>query len=181
MATSGVLVDIGRSAREAFFMFWETLWPIVLGFGLSGAIQAFLSGRAIERQFGDASALRHCPRCGLRNGIVIVLVRRHRHGQIPFCKGCRFHCGFGVHVCLHQSGSRAWSGPDCAHWVAVRVERIRWWPDHDCAPGHFRILLATRSVRDAGGRLRRAARTDTRISRRAHGTVATCANSSRLG
>jgi uncharacterized membrane protein YraQ (UPF0718 family)/YHS domain-containing protein len=52
MATLGVLIDIGRSAREAFFMFWETLWPIILGFGFSGAIQAFLSGRAIERQLG---------------------------------------------------------------------------------------------------------------------------------
>ncbi|HEY2215717.1 MAG TPA: permease, partial [Acidimicrobiales bacterium] len=52
MATSSVLVDIGRSAREASFMFWETLWPIILGFGLSGAIQTFLSGRTIERQLG---------------------------------------------------------------------------------------------------------------------------------
>ena len=28
---------------EAFFMFWETLWALVLGFGLSGAVQAFVS------------------------------------------------------------------------------------------------------------------------------------------
>ena len=26
--------DIGKSLREAAFMFWETLWPLVLGFGL---------------------------------------------------------------------------------------------------------------------------------------------------
>ena len=41
LAAAGWLVGIGRGLREAFFMFWETLWPLVLGFGLSGAVQAF--------------------------------------------------------------------------------------------------------------------------------------------
>ncbi len=40
------LADIGDSLREAFFMFWETLWALVLGFTLSGAVQAFVSKRA---------------------------------------------------------------------------------------------------------------------------------------
>ena len=31
---------VGRSLNEAFFMFWATLWALVLGFGLSGAVQA---------------------------------------------------------------------------------------------------------------------------------------------
>jgi hypothetical protein len=48
-----VLVDIGRSLREAFFMFWETLWPLVLGLGLSGAVQAFASRDAMRRRLGD--------------------------------------------------------------------------------------------------------------------------------
>lgn len=47
------LVDIGRSLREGFFMFWETLWPLVLGFGLSGALQAFASREAMQRKLGD--------------------------------------------------------------------------------------------------------------------------------
>ena len=38
-----MLGDVGDSLREAFFMFWETLWALVLGFGLSGAVQAFVS------------------------------------------------------------------------------------------------------------------------------------------
>ena len=45
--------DIGRSLREGFFMFWETLWPLVLGFGLSGAVQAFVSHEQMERTLGD--------------------------------------------------------------------------------------------------------------------------------
>ncbi|MDQ6837553.1 MAG: permease, partial [Actinomycetota bacterium] len=34
-------------------MFWETLWPLVLGFGLSGAVQAFVSKEQMERVMGD--------------------------------------------------------------------------------------------------------------------------------
>ncbi|HEX5174435.1 MAG TPA: permease [Gaiellaceae bacterium] len=47
-----VLIDIGHSFREGFFMFWETLWALVLGFGLSGAVQAFVSRAEMERLLG---------------------------------------------------------------------------------------------------------------------------------
>jgi uncharacterized membrane protein YraQ (UPF0718 family)/YHS domain-containing protein len=47
-----VLVDLGHSFREAFFMFWETLWALVLGFGLSGAVQAFVSRSEMQRLLG---------------------------------------------------------------------------------------------------------------------------------
>ncbi len=48
-----VLDPIGRSLREGFFMFWETLWPLVFGFALSGAVQAFVSHEAMQRRLGD--------------------------------------------------------------------------------------------------------------------------------
>jgi uncharacterized membrane protein YraQ (UPF0718 family) len=48
----GALVTIGDSLREAFFMFWETLWALVLGFGLSGAVQAFVSRSQMQRVMG---------------------------------------------------------------------------------------------------------------------------------
>jgi len=47
-----LLVDIGHSFREGFFMFWETFWALVLGFGLSGAVQAFVSRSEMERLLG---------------------------------------------------------------------------------------------------------------------------------
>ncbi len=56
LATATVVVDIGRSLREGFFMFWETLWPLVLGFGLAGAVQAFASRDALQRRLGDHRA-----------------------------------------------------------------------------------------------------------------------------
>ena len=37
---------------EAFFMFWATLWALVLGFTLSGAVQAFVSRRQMQAALG---------------------------------------------------------------------------------------------------------------------------------
>src|SRR5438477_5517672 len=45
--------DVGSSLREAFFMFWETLWALILGFTLSGAVQAFVSRAEMQRVMGD--------------------------------------------------------------------------------------------------------------------------------
>ncbi|HEU5216954.1 MAG TPA: permease, partial [Gaiellaceae bacterium] len=47
-----ILIDIGHSLREAFFMFWATLWALVLGFGLSGAVQAFVPRAEMQRLLG---------------------------------------------------------------------------------------------------------------------------------
>ena len=52
LAVVPVLTDVARSLREGFFMFWETLWPLVLGFGLSGAVQAFVSHDTMQDKLG---------------------------------------------------------------------------------------------------------------------------------
>ena len=60
MTTLGMatfLLDIGRSLREAFFMFWETLWALVLGFTLSGVVQAFISKETMQQQLGTRRPL----------------------------------------------------------------------------------------------------------------------------
>jgi uncharacterized membrane protein YraQ (UPF0718 family)/YHS domain-containing protein len=44
---------VGRSLREGFFMFWETLWALVLGFTLSGFVQAFISKEQMENKLGN--------------------------------------------------------------------------------------------------------------------------------
>ncbi|HZU79491.1 MAG TPA: permease [Acidimicrobiales bacterium] len=53
LTAAGVLTDVGHSLREAFFMFWDTLWALVLGFALSGAVQAFVSRDQMRRRLGD--------------------------------------------------------------------------------------------------------------------------------
>ena len=53
MVLASVVGDVGRSLREGFFMFWETLWPLIFGFALSGAVQAFVSRKQMQRVMGD--------------------------------------------------------------------------------------------------------------------------------
>jgi hypothetical protein len=49
----GVLDAIGRSLADGAGMFWQTLWALVLGFALSGAVQAFVSRAGMRRALGD--------------------------------------------------------------------------------------------------------------------------------
>ncbi|WP_066514589.1 permease [Curtobacterium ammoniigenes] len=44
---------IGRGLGEAFSMFWSTLWALVLGFALSGMVQAFVSRDRMQSALGD--------------------------------------------------------------------------------------------------------------------------------
>jgi uncharacterized protein len=50
-----VAAAIGTALREAFNMAWEVLWPLILGFALSGAVQAVASHKSMARLLGDAS------------------------------------------------------------------------------------------------------------------------------
>jgi uncharacterized membrane protein YraQ (UPF0718 family)/YHS domain-containing protein len=56
---------VGRSLSEGFFMFWDTLWALVLGFTLSGAVQAFVSRAQLQRVMGD-----HRPRTIVRTSLL---------------------------------------------------------------------------------------------------------------
>src|SRR5689334_22445593 len=64
LTAGGFFVDVGRSLREAFYMLWETLWVLVLGFSLSGIIQAFVSRHEMQRRLGN-----HTPRAILRASV----------------------------------------------------------------------------------------------------------------
>ncbi len=48
-----LLGTIGNSLLEGFYMFYDTLWALVLGFALSGAVQAFVSKSEMQRTLGD--------------------------------------------------------------------------------------------------------------------------------
>ena len=43
-----ILELLASGFREAAAMFWEALWALVLGFSLSGAVQAFVSRREMR-------------------------------------------------------------------------------------------------------------------------------------
>ena len=44
---------VGHSLAEGWWMFFDTFWALVLGFVLSGAVQAFVSREAMQRSLGD--------------------------------------------------------------------------------------------------------------------------------
>jgi uncharacterized membrane protein YraQ (UPF0718 family)/YHS domain-containing protein len=50
---SDALTTVLDSLQEGFFMFWETLWALVLGFTLSGAVQSFVSRAEMQKAMGD--------------------------------------------------------------------------------------------------------------------------------
>ncbi len=50
-----ILTAIREALFMAFSMFWEILWPLVLGFTLSGIVQAVVSHQAIAKALGGDS------------------------------------------------------------------------------------------------------------------------------
>lgn len=50
-----LIYGLGKVLVASFNMFWEVLWPLVLGFGLSAVIQAIVSKKALARHLGDDS------------------------------------------------------------------------------------------------------------------------------
>jgi uncharacterized membrane protein YraQ (UPF0718 family) len=50
-----ILNAIGDALSTAFDMFWQVLWPLVLGFGLSAIVQVFVSHQSMARLLGDDS------------------------------------------------------------------------------------------------------------------------------
>src|SRR2546427_13028003 len=47
-----IVQSIGQALFTSFSMFWEILWPLVLGFTLSGIVQAVVSHRAMAKTLG---------------------------------------------------------------------------------------------------------------------------------
>ena len=50
-----ILTNIQEAILMAFSMFWEILWPLILGFTLSGIVQAVVSHQAMARALGSDS------------------------------------------------------------------------------------------------------------------------------
>jgi uncharacterized membrane protein YraQ (UPF0718 family) len=55
MTVLSIAASIGDALRTSFGMFWEILWALILGFALSGAVQAVVSKGEMRRVLPDAS------------------------------------------------------------------------------------------------------------------------------
>jgi uncharacterized protein len=47
-----IITSIGQALYTSFSMFWEILWPLILGFTLSGIVQAVVSHQALAKTLG---------------------------------------------------------------------------------------------------------------------------------
>src|SRR6266851_53203 len=47
-----IVNSIGQALFTSFSMFWEILWPLMLGFTLSGIVQAVVSHNAMAKTLG---------------------------------------------------------------------------------------------------------------------------------
>ncbi len=56
-----VISKTGDVIAESFSMFWETLWALVLGFTLSGVVQAFVPRSTLQQKLGN-----HGPKATVR-------------------------------------------------------------------------------------------------------------------
>src|SRR5438067_6607514 len=59
-----VYTTLGQSLWMAFAMFWEILWPLILGFGLSAVVQGVVSKSEITRLLPDDSPRSLAVACG---------------------------------------------------------------------------------------------------------------------
>src|SRR5712692_4736430 len=50
-----IITAIGQALFTAFSMLWEILWPLVLGFALSGIVQAVVSHQSMAKALGGDS------------------------------------------------------------------------------------------------------------------------------
>src|SRR5213593_2348079 len=60
-----LIAPLGHALWMAFAMFWEILWPLILGFGLSGVVQAVVSKTEMSRLLPDDSPRSLAIACGL--------------------------------------------------------------------------------------------------------------------
>ena len=89
-------------------MFWETLWALILGFTLSGAVQAFvLAGGDAAGAGRPRPAARSRRATRLRHGVVELLVRGVGDGEVAVPEGRRLRLRDGLHVRLDEPRDRA--------------------------------------------------------------------------
>lgn len=60
-----IVGSVGDAFWMAFAMFWEILWPLILGFTFSGVVQAVVSKREMSRLLPDDSPKTLAIACGL--------------------------------------------------------------------------------------------------------------------
>src|SRR5436309_13114341 len=105
--------ELLQALSFAFGMFWEILWALILGFALSGVVQAVVSKREMRRLLPDDSPRTLAIAAGLGAASRSLSVYRSE---------CRFLASLLLllHCCPHRDRSR---GDAHRH---LQGRRLRW-------------------------------------------------------
>jgi uncharacterized protein len=104
---------IGDALRFAFGMTWEILWALILGFALSGAVQAVVSKQQMRRLLPDDSPHTLTVAAGLGAASSSCSYASVALARSLFPQGRRLHRRDGVPVRLSQPGSSLGSSWRC--------------------------------------------------------------------
>src|SRR5437763_8654222 len=84
------LTEIGHALWMAFAMFWEILWPLILGFGLSAVVQAVVSKSEMTRLLPNDSPKSLTIACALGAASSSCSYAAVALARSIFCKGADF-------------------------------------------------------------------------------------------
>ena len=110
---------------NAFRMFWEVWWALVLGFVLSGIVQAWVPRERLERALGGRGSREVATRDRSRRRVVVVLVRGDRDRQVDVREGREPRLGDDVPVRVDEPRLRARARPLALPRLAVHARRVR--------------------------------------------------------
>ena len=132
---SHVIGEIGSALGMAFLMGWEILWPLVLGFALSGIVQAVVTKGEMSRLLPDSSARTILIASGLGAAssscsyVAIALARSLFRKGADFIAAMAFE--FASTNLVLELGIILWV---LMGWQFA-LGRVHRWPNHDRASG----------------------------------------------
>ena len=145
-----VLQTIGDGLSNAFLMAWQVWWALVLGFAISGVVQAWVPRARIERALGGSGARPVALATGLGAASSSCSYAAIAIAKSLFTEGRLGGVGAGVPVRLDQPRDRARDRDLDPDRMAVHARRVRRRPGADRRDDLLlRLFVSRRLEREA--------------------------------
>jgi uncharacterized membrane protein YraQ (UPF0718 family) len=122
------LGGLGHALSLAFAMFWEILWALILGFALSGVVQAVVSKGEMSRLLPDDSPRSLCIASGLGAASSSCSYAAVALARSIFRKGANFTAAMAFQFASTNLSSSSASSWRCC-WAGSSL-----WPSSSAAP-----------------------------------------------